>query len=121
VLLAVGDDPLGRHWTDAGQPIELCHGRHVQVHTRRGRTGEVGDRRQNRVEPLRHHDLLAVGQPCRQIQAIDVAVERRTAGRLEGVVDARADRQAVDTGCDHLAAEVHHQQGRDQRRRGRAR
>jgi hypothetical protein len=117
VLLAVRHDSLSRYRPHARQPVELGDARYVQLDPSRRRARQWDTRGQRRVDPLRHHNLLAVGEPGSEIQAVDVSLARRASRRFERIVDTRTCRQTIDARRDHLAAEVDDQQRCNLRRR----
>ena len=67
---------------------------------RRGRRAARG--------PGRHDHLLAVGEPGGEVDRVGARRRAGAAGTLDGVGNAGAGRQPVDTRVAHLAGHVHH-------------
>ena len=68
--------------------------------------GRAAATRRARRRALGHEDLLAVGEPCRQVDRFQRRVAAGAAGPGDRVGDAGAGRQPVDAGAPHRAGHV---------------
>jgi hypothetical protein len=112
VLGAVVEDPLGQHWADAWEGVELVEGGCVEVDGRvgwgGGRVG-CGARCGGRGAGwgwLADEDLFAVGDLAGEVEGGEVDAWERAAGEGEYVGDAGAGGRADQAGAAYLAGDV---------------
>ncbi len=118
--LAVGDDPVRGDLADAGQCVELLDRGGVEVEGRarlawnagrRARASAASGRgpgRGDRLSMARNADLLAVDDPARQVDRLELGSGRRAARRLDGVHDPASGRKPDES---RMADPSHHVHG----------
>jgi len=118
---AVGDDPARGDLADSREGVELLDRGGVEVDRRARLSRGAGLRapahlaggargpgqRGHGLAVARNADLLAVGDPARQVDRLELGPGRRAAGRLDGVHDPAAGRQPDESRAAHPPHHVH--------------
>ena len=125
---AVVDDGFRRSRAYARQCVELFRRGGVEIDRparRRARRPACAWQGRWRLAPLRHVDAVGVSDLGRQVDHVEIGVERRSPGGGDGVDHPPGPAEADDTGSDHRTGNVDNdltgRRGRGRRRRLRPR